>query len=84
MSFCRSSFKFSYQYTIDLVELSKIDCVKDLEVLFHSKLTFCEHIDYIISKSLAKQGFIQRNSAEFNEPILCLNNSLVRPHLDYC
>ena len=86
MTFCRSSVKFSFQYNIDLVELIKIDSVKDLGVLFDSKLTFCQHIDYIISKSLAMLGFVQRNSAEFNDPstILCLYNSLVRPHLEYC
>ena len=83
MTFCRSFFKFSYQYNIDLVVLSKIDC---LGVLFDSKLTFCQHIDFIISKSLAMLGSIQRYSTEFNDPstILCLYNSLVRPHLEYC
>ena len=39
MMFCRRSVKFCYQYNIDLVELSKIDCVKDLVFLFDSKLT---------------------------------------------
>ena len=83
MTFCRSSFKFSYQYNIDLVVLSKIDCVKDLGGSFDSKLTFCQHIDFIISKSLAMQGFIQRNSTGFNDPstIVGLYNSLLLPIL---
>ena len=82
----RCSVQFSYQYNIDLVELSIIDCVKDLGVLFDSKLTFSRHVDYRIFKSLAILEFIQPNSTEFNGPttILCLYNLLVRPHLEYC
>ena len=61
---------------IDLIEINKIACVKDVVVLFDSKSTFSLHVDYFIAKSIAIY-IIQRNSAEFNDlgTILWVYNS---------
>ena len=80
MSFSRSTCNILYPYNIDSIELSRVNCMKDLGVIFDPKLTFNFHVDYVISKSLSMLKFIQRNSSPFADPssILCLYNSLVR------
>ena len=86
MSFSRPTSSILYPYNIDSIELSRVNCMKDLGVILNPKLAFNFHVDYVISKSLSMLGFIQRNSSEFTDAssILCLYSSLVRPHLEYC
>ena len=55
---------------------------KDLGVILDRKLSFHDHIDAIISISMAILGFLKRNSSEFS--LRSLYVSLVRPHLEYC
>ena len=50
------------------------------------KLSFHDHIDANISKSMAMLGFLKRNSSEFLDPytLRSLYVSLVRSHLEHC
>jgi len=39
--------------------MSLINIIKDLDVLFDSKLSFNHHIDYIMNKAFMKLGFFK-------------------------
>lgn len=60
--------------------------MKDLGVIFDTRLNFKSHYDYIISRANSMLGFIKRNTQNFNDPltIKSLFISLVRSILDYC
>ena len=79
MSFSRSTSSILYSYSIDSIELSQVNCMKDLGVILDPKLTFNFHVDYVISKFLSMLGFHSLGCSN-----LCLYNSLVRLHLEYC
>jgi len=40
----------------------------DLGVMFDTKFTFVDHINYIIPKAYAMYGFVKRNSTQFKDP----------------
>lgn len=72
-------------YTIQGKKLEKVKCIKDLGILFDTKLKFEEHIKHITSKANRMLGFITRITKKFSN-INCfhiLYNSLVRPQLEY-
>lgn len=66
--------------------LSRVDVVRDLGILQDSKLTYIEHIDNIVTKSLQSLGFIMRVSAPFNsiKTLKILYCAYVRSNLEYC
>lgn len=45
----------------------KSDVIKDLGLLFDSKLTFKPHIHHIKNKTLKLLGFIQRTCVDLND-----------------
>ena len=59
--------------------------MKDLGVLFNTKLSFDSHIDMISSKALNLLGFILRNNKSFSNSssLIVLYKSLVLPVLTY-
>lgn len=85
-SFFRSLTCIDFKYNINETELTRLQIVKDLGIILDSKLSFDEHLDYVISKSLSMLGFLKRNTSDFTniDSLLCLYTSLVRPHLEYC
>ena len=85
-TFYRTSTVILFNYEIKSIILTRSDFIKDLGVILDRKLQFHDHIDAIISKSMAMLGFLKRNSSEFSDPytLRFLYVSLVRPHLRYC
>lgn len=75
-----------YNYELNNCAISRCNEMKDLGVIFDSKLTFSKHVDYIVSKAFAMIGFIRRNTSEFKDPftLKSLYISLVRSRLEYC
>lgn len=75
-----------FNYKINAQSLNRSYEIKDLGILFDSKLSFASHIDFIVSKSFAMIGFIRRNSGDFKDPMTLrsLYISLVRSRLEYC
>ena len=73
-------------YEVTSIILTRPYFIKDLGVILDRKLSFNDHIDAIISTSMAMLAFLKRNSSEFSDPytIRPLYVSLVRPHLEYC
>lgn len=75
-----------YDYKIYATTLDRKTEVKDLGVLFDTKLSFSFHIDYVVAKANSMLGFIKRTCAEFSNPyaLKSVYMSLVRPFLEYC
>jgi hypothetical protein len=65
-------------------ELEHLDFMKDLGVIFDSKLKFDLHINKKVNKAYSILGIIYRNfKYMFSDTLLMLYKSLVRPHLEY-
>lgn len=76
----------AYTYHINHMALVQVENIKDLGVIFDSKLKFDKHIEWITNKAYKMLGFIARLTHEFSD-INCvklLYNTLVRSHLEYC
>lgn len=85
ISFTRKRLPLIHSYSLSGVPLARESSVKDLGVLLDSKLTFSEHLAYIISKASSQLGFIFRFAKHFKD-VYCLKTmycSLVRPILEY-
>ncbi len=74
-----------YKYRIDNVLLSRPSHVKDLGVVFDTKLSFSAHIQTLTSDAIKLLGFIMRNSSSINDEavIKLLYFSFVRCKLEY-
>ena len=57
-----------FNYEIKSIILARPDFIKVLGVILERKLSFHDHIDAIIAKSMAMLGFLKRNSSEFSDP----------------
>ena len=85
ITFTRKRSQITFDYTIDNVILNRDSCVKDLGVLFDAKLTFKNHISYVVSKASKCLGFLFRVTKHFKN-IYCLKTlycALVRSTLEY-
>lgn len=85
ISFGRRRTLLQFNYGLAGVELQRVTTVKDLGVLLDTKLTFKDHVAYIVSKASAQLGFLFRFSKKFTD-VYCLKAlycSIVRPILEY-
>lgn len=81
---CRNPILFNY--TFNSSTLQRCDSIRDLGVVFDSRLTFHDHISHISACSMRMLGFIIRNSYLFSNELAlkCLYFSFVRSKLEYC
>ena len=64
--------------------IEKVNSIKDLGIVFDSKLTFCDHIHEKINKAYSILGIIKRNFIYMDKKtFIMLYKSLVRPHIEY-
>lgn len=85
ISFSRKHTITEFNYHIGEVTLNRVKSIKDLGVMVDYKLTFNDHISYIVSKASKSLGFIFRVAKHFSD-IHCLKSlycSLVRSVLEY-
>ena len=75
----------NYDYSIENQILARSEIIKDLSVIFDSRLTFRPHLDSIISRANRNWYFIYRHTKEFKNvnSIRILYLSLVRSILSY-
>ena len=72
------------QYIIGDTLLEKVEEIKDLGVVFDSKLKFNIHINDKINKAFSVLGVIKRNFKYMDSnTFIMLYKSMVRPHLEY-
>ncbi len=66
-------------------QIERVQSIKYLGMILDEQLSFEEHIDYLVSKSVKELGIL-RKSREFldQNTSLLLYKSLVLPHFDYC
>lgn len=86
VTYCRKNVPLLFNYKFDSLILSRCDLLRDLGVMFDSKLCFDHHISYIANSSFKTLGFIIRNTLSFNNAnaLKCLYFSLIRTKLEYC
>lgn len=72
-------------YTLYGQTINKVNTIRDLGVIFDSKLLFDQHIESIVKKAAKALGFITRMSANFRsiKTIKIIYCSFVRSHLEY-
>lgn len=84
VQYTRNIEKITFNYSIANCDVLNLDTIKDLGVIFDSKLAFVDHINAMVSKSFQMYGFIYRNSRDFSLELLkLLFFSLVRSRLEY-
>lgn len=85
ITFTKKLNVIKYQYKLCSATLEQVSVIKDLGILFDSKLHFEDHINYITNKSFQLYGFVMRTSVCFKRPqsFLLLFKSLIRSQLEY-
>jgi hypothetical protein len=75
----------NFNYSINKLCLTNKNTIKDLGVLFDSKLSFNKHVDYIRNKSFMKLGLLKGMCINFHDhsALKTLNFSLVRSQIEY-
>lgn len=86
MSFHRKKSPLHFEYSIYNLRLDRVHEVRDLGVIFDTKVDFSCHIDLIISKAYSMMGFIMRICVDFHNPtaLKCLFYAHIRSILEYC
>lgn len=74
-----------FTYSLCKTPLEKVSLIKDLGILFDSKLHFNAHVDHITAKGYQFFGFIRRTCNLFKKPstLMLLYKSLIRSQLEY-
>lgn len=85
MTFSRKLSPIWHNYILNNVTLSRQDSIKDLGVIFDTKLSFNFHVNEIIKSSYKSLGFVIRNSLGFTDiqVLMLLFNALVKSKLEY-
>ena len=83
--FSRSHEVINFKYTIEDQILSRVTVIKDLGVIFDSRLTFKPHLNNVISRANRNLYFICRHTMDFRNvnSLKILYLSLVRSILTY-
>ena len=64
--------------------IQKVDSIKDLGILFDTRLNFKDHIQEKINKAYNIIGLLKRNFIHVDcYTFILLYKALVRPHLEY-
>lgn len=85
VTFTRKHCPINFNYSVKEVNLRRVCNVRDLGVIYDSKLSFNPHMDYIISKAYRALGFVMRSSKEFSniKTLKILYCTYVRSNLEY-
>lgn len=85
-SFTRRTANFIFRpYHIDGITIDRKESMRDLGVIYDSKLPFNQHVDTICGKARRMLGFVMRVGKFFSDPFTftMLYNSLVRSNVEY-
>lgn len=86
VTYSRKTMAVHYGYNIAGDRIRRESSIRDLGVLFDSKLLFNGHVDNIVSKARRNLGLLLWVARRFNtaDTILRLYKAIVRPILEYC
>lgn len=85
LTFTKNKHIIKYTYILSHKSLSQLKSVRDLGVIFDTKLCLDLHINKIVSKAFQLFGFVMRSTLDFKKTTsyLCLYKALVRSQLEY-
>jgi hypothetical protein len=85
VSFTKKTKPLLFNYNINGRILSRSNLVRDLGVIFDSRLSFTDHIESIVNSSFKSLGFVLRNGKEFSDvdTLKLLYFTCVRSRLEY-
>ena len=85
VTYSRKKQTINYPYNINSVNINRLECIKDLGILFDNQFTFVGHIQDMVKKAFRTYGFIYRNCRDFSDirTLFLLFFSLVRSRLEY-
>lgn len=83
--FTRRQSQIGFEYSVGTEILERVASIRDLGVIFDTKLSFNEHISVTTAKAFAALGFIRRITSNFDDiyAMKALYCSLVRSILEY-
>ena len=86
ISFTRKKQPIHFDYNLNGIQIQRVANVKDLGVILDAKLTFKQHISFIVAKASRQMGLIMRMTRDFKniQCLVTLYCSLVRSSLEYC
>lgn len=84
-TYTRKPNPFIFDYKLRNLNLTRVHSIRDLGVIFDSKLTFKDHINSTIKKAFKSLSFMLRMSSDFSsiKTFKILYCSFVRSHLEY-
>lgn len=85
MTYTRKRNFIHHDYVLEDRILERCDVIRDLGVLFDSKLNFINHINNTIASASRMYGFLYRNCRDFDniDCLVTLYNSFIRSKLEY-
>lgn len=85
MRFYRKNNPLNFTYSLNNQALVPVPEIKDLGIIFDTKLSFIPHINNITTKAMQMLGFILRTSKDFTnlKTLKILYSSIVRSHLEF-
>lgn len=85
ITFTKNKHIIHHKYHLNNIPLETVPLIRDLGILFDSKLHFNTHIDHITSKAYKLFGFITRSCSAFKRPstYLYLYKTLIRSQIEY-
>ena len=85
VSFSRSRNPIASYFRLGDHNLTTVDSVTDLGIIFDSKMSFIPHMNYILPKAYRILAFIRRNCSDFSDPntLKWIYTSYVRSKLEY-
>lgn len=86
LSLLRTKACIHSSYKFDNHTLASTNNQKDLGVIIDCRLTFRDHVDWIVSKGTSALGFVKRFSSDINQlsTVKAIYSALVQSHLEYC
>lgn len=85
ITFSRARNPILCDYVVGINTVLRTRCVRDLGILLDDRLTFCEHIESVITKANQVLGLMMKVCNEFKDP-MCLKTvycAIVRSILEY-
>jgi hypothetical protein len=85
MSFTRKTQPIHHHYTLDISDLQRCTKHVDLGITLDSNLSFLDHVEGMVTRSVRSLGFVIRNSRSFNntDTVKRLYFAFVRSKLEY-
>lgn len=85
ISFTNKINRLNWTYRIGTTSIQKVDEIRDLGVIFDSRLKFDRHIDHVMKKANRNLGFVMRVCKDFTN-VNCMKSlysAIVRSQLEY-